>query len=617
MKPSVTVYDYFMIGFYLLFMVVIGFLHRSKSKDTSDYFRAGGAVSWWLVGASSFVLVFSAWTFVGCAGKVYASGTLASLIFLLNAAALLFTFWLGPKIRRLRVITWVSAIEIRYGKIAEQFYAWVTMVIGFAIGGVALYTLAVFMAPIFGLSVELITVIVGAVITLMAASGGLKGLMASDFVQCMLIVFIAVMTAFVVLQTPEVGGFAGLLDKIPSGHLRWSEYEATQVLWFWGIAIFINQIISMNNVQAGASKYISVRNEREARLAVLIPFAGMFLLPVVAFIPPLAATFLLPDLEAMYPGLNNPGEAAYVAVAMKVLPRGMVGLLASAIFAASVTSLNAALTINSSVFVKNIYQPLFRKTASEKELLLISRVTMVVLGLILIVIGLKIGEIKNLPLFDITLLIAGLISIPLMIPLFLALIIKKTPSWSSWSTVLLGLGTAAYSRFYVSGDFISGLLGLEREFTQQEMIDAKFAFTIFATTIVSVSWFLLSRLFYRYEPQWIKNSVNEFCRRIDTPIDEKAEGVEDSTAGQAAMVGRLCVIYGAVVLGCLVIPNDLSGRLCFVFCGGGMAAVGFLLLWAAKKKRKDALELESVHETGENDMLIENVDVVLENEPGK
>ncbi len=608
MDFQITIYDYLMIAFYLLFMVLIGFVHRAKSKDTSDYFRAGGSVSWWLVGASSFVLVFSAWTFVGCAGKVYRSGTLAALIFILNGVALTFTLWLGPKIRRLRVITWVSAIQIRYGKIAEQFYAWVTLLVGFALGGVAIYTLAVFMSPIFGLGVTSIIVIVGGVITLMAASGGLKGLMASDFVQCLIIILIAVTTAFIVLRMPEVGGFKGLLEKVPSGHLNWSEFEAKQVLWFWGLAIFINQFISMNNLQAGAAKFISVRNEREARLAVTIPFVGMFLLPVIAFIPPLAATFILPDLEQMYPQLNNPGEAAYVAVAMKVLPNGMVGLLASAIFAASVTTLNATLTINSSVFVKNIYQPLFRKSASEKELLAVSRFTMVSLGLILILIGIKISEIKNLPLFDLTLLIAGLISIPMMIPLFLALIIKKTPSWSSWSTVLVGLTTAAFARFLVSADMTASILGIERELTQQEAIDVQFAFTIFATTIISVVWFLFTGLFFRYESENMKASIADFCRRLDSPIDEKAEGVEDNTAQQSSMVGRLCLIYGIVILLCLVIPNNVEGRLCFVFCGGGMASVGLVLLWAAKKRARSRRSIvENCGDDEDSELVVESI----------
>ncbi len=69
-------YDYIIIGFYLVFMLAIGLVFRRMSKNTSDYFRAGGAMPWWLTGASAWIFSFSAWTFTGAAGKVYESGPL-------------------------------------------------------------------------------------------------------------------------------------------------------------------------------------------------------------------------------------------------------------------------------------------------------------------------------------------------------------------------------------------------------------------------------------------------------------------------------------------------------------------------------------------------------------
>ena len=41
----ITIYDYLIIGFYLVFMLAIGIVFRRMSKDTSDYFRAALATS--------------------------------------------------------------------------------------------------------------------------------------------------------------------------------------------------------------------------------------------------------------------------------------------------------------------------------------------------------------------------------------------------------------------------------------------------------------------------------------------------------------------------------------------------------------------------------------------
>ncbi|MFI4912377.1 MAG: transporter [Sedimentisphaeraceae bacterium JB056] len=574
MEFQVGIYDYAMIGFYLVFMVAVGLIYRKQSKNISDFFRSGGSLSWWLVGSSAFVTIFSAWTFVGCAGKVYRSGTIAGLIFLFNALSLTFSYWLVPRIRRLRVITWVSAIKDRFGSFAEQFYAWITMLIGFLFGGVSLYTLAVFLHPIFGISVPVIIVVISAVITVMAASGGTSGLIVGDFVQCLLIVFVALVTAFMIVRIPEVGGVSGLLDKVPQSHFRWSDLEAKQVLWFWAVGIFINQFVAANNVQAGCARYITVKNERHARKALLIPFIGMLLLPLIAFIPPLAATFLIPDIENVYAGLNNPSEAAYIAMAMKVLPQGMVGLLASAIFAASLTSINVVLSVNSSIFVKNIYHSIIRKDASDRELLIAGKITVLVLGAVLCLGGIKFNDLKSIPLFDLTLIVAGLIGMPLVIPVFWGIIIKKTPSWASWTTVIIGFAVAALVQFLLPMEFVANIIGLDRPPSDQEILDMRFASTIISVAVVCTVWFVGSRIFYGKETEKYKRDVDELFERINTPIDEVKEGVVDNTYFQALTVGILCMVYGAAVLLCMLIPNPVAGKLCFAFCGGGMMIFG-------------------------------------------
>jgi hypothetical protein len=63
----ITAYDYILIGFYLVFMLAIGVVFRRMSKNTSDYFRAGGAMPWWITGTSAWIFSFNAWTFTGAA----------------------------------------------------------------------------------------------------------------------------------------------------------------------------------------------------------------------------------------------------------------------------------------------------------------------------------------------------------------------------------------------------------------------------------------------------------------------------------------------------------------------------------------------------------------------
>src|SRR5438874_13019687 len=107
----ITPYDYIIVGFYLVFMLAIGVVFRRMSKDTSDYFRAGGAMPWWLTGVSAWIFSFSAWTFTGAAGKVYESGPLVLVVFYATVVALSVAISITSlRFRRMRVITWIEAV---------------------------------------------------------------------------------------------------------------------------------------------------------------------------------------------------------------------------------------------------------------------------------------------------------------------------------------------------------------------------------------------------------------------------------------------------------------------------------------------------------------------------
>src|SRR4051794_21627912 len=86
----ITVYDYGIIAFYLIFMVAVGLVFRRMSRNTSDYFRAGGAMPWWLTGVSAWIFSFTAWTFTGAAAKAYETGLLVLCVFYATVIALLF-----------------------------------------------------------------------------------------------------------------------------------------------------------------------------------------------------------------------------------------------------------------------------------------------------------------------------------------------------------------------------------------------------------------------------------------------------------------------------------------------------------------------------------------------
>lgn len=119
------------IAGYLVTLIVVGLVFRRFSKDTSDYFRAGGKAAWWLIGGSVFMRGFSAWTFTGAAGAAFQAGWSLPLMFGANVVAFLTVAAVsGAWFRQLRCITSVDLIRLRFGPRLEQFAAYLGMLTG-------------------------------------------------------------------------------------------------------------------------------------------------------------------------------------------------------------------------------------------------------------------------------------------------------------------------------------------------------------------------------------------------------------------------------------------------------------------------------------------------------
>lgn len=75
--------DIVVVLVYFVFLFGIGWMFRSASANTSEYFRGGGRMLWWMVGSTAFMMALSAMTFTGLMGKALTSGMSVAMYFLL------------------------------------------------------------------------------------------------------------------------------------------------------------------------------------------------------------------------------------------------------------------------------------------------------------------------------------------------------------------------------------------------------------------------------------------------------------------------------------------------------------------------------------------------------
>ncbi|MEY2881964.1 MAG: Sodium/glucose cotransporter, partial [Verrucomicrobiota bacterium] len=183
-----TPFDYAVLVFYFGFMLAISWVFRRFVTNVSDYFRGGGKALWWMVGGSAFMVQFSAWTFTGAASKAYADGWPIAVIYLGNSLGfVLSALHFGPRFRQLRVVTGVEAIRQRFGRVSEQFFTWLQLPFGLLQAGIWLNSLAVFFAAVFHIDLSLTIIVTGVVVLVMALVGGSWAVLASDFIQVLIL----------------------------------------------------------------------------------------------------------------------------------------------------------------------------------------------------------------------------------------------------------------------------------------------------------------------------------------------------------------------------------------------------------------------------------------------
>jgi len=585
---------------YFVFLIVIGWAFRNLSKNTSDYFRGGGNVLWWMVGASAFMTQFSSWTFTGAAGKAYTDGLAVAFIFVGNALGFFFNYlYFAPRFRQMRVVTVVEALRLRFGKRNEQVFAWVNMFTTSISASIALSGLAIITSTIFDFNMQTTIVVTGLVVLIMSVTGGAWAVIASDFMQMIVIVAVTIACAAVGLY--QAGGIMPIIDNFPSDFVSGSNMNYMTIFYIWAFSIFLKQIGLTNNILY-SYRYLIAKDSSHARKGALLACGLMTLGPVIWFIPSWFMAGSGVDLAAQYPELGTKySEASYLAFVKIFMPAGMIGLLIAAMFAATMSSIDSGLNRNAGIFVKNFFKPVIAPNISEEKLMIVSRIVTIAFGILIISLALFLNSQKELSLFDAMLYMSALLGFPQMIPSFLGFFIRKTPDWAAWATILVGALVSYLIAVVLQPVHLYALFGLNQDFTRREWTDLVVAISLFSHIIITGGFFCLTTLFYKgLEPQR-DEAVGRFFTNKETPIVKNENEHAHLDNRQRILLGRTVAVAGIFVIAMMAIPNPLWGRLVFLLCGGAVFFVG-VLLFASTKDQTEGYDISDDDFDGGSDV---------------
>ena len=568
-----------------MLIIGIGFTFKNMaSKSTSDYFRGGGRMLWWMVGSTAFMMQFSAWTFTGAAGKAFTDGFAVCLVFIANTFSY-FCGWLyfAHRFRQTRVDTPTEAIKGRFGPQNELFFSWALIIFTLLNAGIWLNALGVFASAVFASDISITIIITGLTVLFVSVLSGAWGVVASDFMQTLVVAVISVACAIVALV--KVGGPVEMVTNFPSGFIMGPNMNYGLLLIGTFVFFLAKQLVTIMNLH-DSFRFLNAKDSINARKAALLAMALMGVGSIIWFIPPWASAILYPEAASAYPQLGNKAaDAIYLVFTRNTMPVGTVGLMLAGLFAASMSSMDSALNKNTGILIRSVYQPYLAKRnrlVDDKKLLRLSMLLSSISGILVIAMALFFKSLKELSLFDLMMSLSSMIQVPLLIPLIVGIFIKKTPRWAPWVTVLLGLFLSWFMKEIFTPQVFATMIGIE-PFTSREATDMNLIMTLGAHVFITAGFFCATSLFYKEAKDKNKIETDQFFKNLEMPViaDDQQDEFDRQ---QRNKLGTMVICMSAGILLMTLIPNPLWGRLVFVLCSLVIFTIGFLLKRTARLK---------------------------------
>ncbi len=401
--------DWVILILYFVLSAGIGvYFTRRAGKNIQEFFLSGRNLPWWLAGTSMVATTFAADTPLAITELVAKNGIAGNWLWWnFVFGGMLTVFFFSRLWRRAGIMTDVEFVEIRYsGKPAAFLRGFRSIYLGILINCVIMgwvnLAIATVLEGMFGISTrEVMWYVAGAMIVtaIYSALSGLWGVTVTDAFQFILAMTGTIILAFVVLDLPQIGGIAGLTEKLPEWSLRFTPVigeSGTAGEAGGALAITVGAFLAFVGIQWWASWYpgaepggggyiaqrmMSAKDEKHSLFATLwFTIAHYCVRPWPWILVGLSTLILYPELT---PETKRLG---YVYAMRDYLPAGLKGMLVASFFAAYMSTIATQLNWGTSYVINDFYKRFMKNDADEARLVLVSRITTIVIMVLSLII---------------------------------------------------------------------------------------------------------------------------------------------------------------------------------------------------------------------------------------
>ncbi len=384
--------DYVVLGGSVAVLLAIGFWLTRRQHDTVDFFLARRRVPWWAACLSFLATEISAVTIISVPATAYSENWEYAQFFVGSSLAkFAVAFLFIPAFYRYNVTTIYEFLAHRFGRASQvtaSVFFFVTRLLG---SGVRLMVAALAVSVLMGWPLAPTIALFIVVAILYIATGGVTAVVWTNVFQAVMFLGAGALTlGYLVTQIDggigavvRVAGEAGRLNVVnwgpaPGDADFWRRILTDpNIVWVALLNGLIGSMAAFGTDHDLMQRLLTVETRRESQWTLsLTPLGTLLTLAIYLSLGAALYTFYM-----QHPGLpvSRPDEILPHFV-RQMMPAVLRGLMLSAIVLASIDSPLGSLSAS---FVTDIYRPLLVRSAPERHYLLVSRVAVVIFGLVL------------------------------------------------------------------------------------------------------------------------------------------------------------------------------------------------------------------------------------------
>ncbi|MFA9396721.1 MAG: sodium/proline symporter PutP [Clostridiaceae bacterium] len=382
-----------MFAIYLAVMLGIGLFFYFRTRNLSDYILGGRGLGGWVTALSAQASDMSGWLLMGLPGYAYLSG-LESIWIAIGLAIGTYLNWkiIAKKLRSYTEIAGDSLTLPDYFSNRFRDNSNVLRIIAalFILVFFLFYTASGFVAgaklfsTIFGISYLTALTIGAIVIVSYTFLGGFMAVCWTDFFQgAMMFIALIIVPIVSIFKLGGVATTSKLINSVDPNFLNaFKGLDGTSIsvisiisLLAWGLGYFGQPHI--------LARFMGIKDKDEVKKARIIAIIWVIISLTAAVIIGLIGKVYLTDAL-----VGNDSEKVFILMTKDLFHPVIAGFILAAILAAIMSTADSQLLVTASSITEDFYKVLFRKKASEKELIWVSRIAVMGVAVVAYILAL-------------------------------------------------------------------------------------------------------------------------------------------------------------------------------------------------------------------------------------